>query len=252
MYKSTDGGGSWNPANTGLPADTYVSDLAIAPSNPAMLYAVTGEYWVYKSTDGGGSWNPANNGLTNLSVQTLAIDPSNPATLYAGTSYSGVYKFTSATECLFNWAGKNYPSLFAPAGSPTVVFDFYIYRHYSATNANLGVSWADDYVYYMGPDGYLQDEGPLSDWLPNAGCPVPATPPIECLFNWAESGYPALFAPAGSPTEVSGVYTYRRYSATDAYLGVSSADNHVYYKGPDGATQDEGQLSNWLFVASCL
>ena len=50
-----------------------------------------------------------------------------------------------------------------------------------------------------------------------------------CLFNWAESNYPALFAPAGAATETSGVYTYRFYSGTNAYLEVSSANGDVYY-----------------------
>ncbi len=56
----------------------------------------------------------------------------------------------------------------------------------------------------------------------------------ECLFNWAETNYPALFAPAGSSTAVFTPYAYRHYTATNAYLGVSSVDNHVYYEGPDG------------------
>jgi hypothetical protein len=74
------------------------------------------------------------------------------------------------TDCLFNWAEINYPSLFAPAGAPTSVLTVYIYRHYSATNAYLGVSSTDNHVYYMGSDGSLQDEGALSYWLPLAGC----------------------------------------------------------------------------------
>jgi len=74
---------------------------------------------------------------------------------------------------------------------------------------------------------------------------------IECLFTWAEGNYPDLFAPSGSFTEVSGVYNYRYYSATNAYMGVSSTDNHVYYMGPDGLLQNEGPLTNWLPMAGC-
>jgi hypothetical protein len=45
--------------------------------------------------------------------------------------------------------------------------------------------------------------------------------------------------------------SYRYYSATNAYLGVSSADNHVYYQAVDGRLQDEGLLSVWLPLAGC-
>jgi hypothetical protein len=170
IYKSTDGGGSWSPANNGLIARNVFA-LAIDPSNPAMLYAGTSA-GVFKSINGGGSWSPLNSGLPTTSVNTLAIDPSNPATLYAGTDGGGVFKFTrlDSIECLFNWAERNYPTLFAPAGFPTAVWSNYTYRYYSATNTYLGISSIDNHVYYMGPDGNSQNEGPLSDWLPKAGC----------------------------------------------------------------------------------
>jgi len=71
----------------------------------------------------------------------------------------------------------------------------------------------------------------------------PTSPEDECLFNWAEANFPPLFAPAGSPTATEAVYTYSHYSATKAYLGVSSVDNNVYYLGPDGKLQDVGPAS---------
>ncbi len=157
----------------------------------------------------------------------------------------------STDNCLFNWAEGNYPSLFVPAGSPTTVGTVYTYRYYPATNAYLGVSSVNNDVYYLGPDGNMHNEGPLSDWLNKAGCPVPAPPQIDCLFNWAEGNYPSLFAPAGSPTTVGTVYTYRYYSATNTNLAVSSADNHVYYQEPDGNLVHEGPISAWLPMAGC-
>jgi len=74
---------------------------------------------------------------------------------------------------------------------------------------------------------------------------------VECLFNWAEKIYPALFSSAGTPTGAWNGYTYRYYSSTNTYLGVSSADNHVFYIGSDGKWQDEGLLSYWLPSAAC-
>jgi imidazolonepropionase-like amidohydrolase len=74
---------------------------------------------------------------------------------------------------------------------------------------------------------------------------------IECLFNWAEGKYPDLFAPSGSPTTDSSDYSYRYYSATKAYMGVSTADKDVYYMGADAILQNEGPLSHWLPLAGC-
>jgi hypothetical protein len=75
--------------------------------------------------------------------------------------------------------------------------------------------------------------------------------PADCLFNWAESNYSQLFAQAGVASQTSGTYYYRYYQATTSYLGVSSADDHVYYKGPDGSLQDLGASSGWLTKAGC-
>ncbi|PTN13272.1 amidohydrolase family protein [Nitrosomonas aestuarii] len=75
---------------------------------------------------------------------------------------------------------------------------------------------------------------------------------LECFFAWAEGTYPNELAPTGASTEVSNAYSYRYYSSTNTYLGVSSADNHVYYmKAEDGLLQNAGPLSNWLPVSGC-
>lgn len=78
-----------------------------------------------------------------------------------------------------------------------------------------------------------------------------ALPPASCLFNWAETAYANLFAPATGYAQVLAPYTYRYYAKTNSYLGVSSADNHVYYLGPEGVLQDVGELSKWLATAKC-
>lgn len=80
-----------------------------------------------------------------------------------------------------------------------------------------------------------------------------ATPPnIECFLNWAQTFYPNLFSPSVPDLQFSSPYTYRYYSNTDTYLSVSSADDHVYYQGPDDVSpQDVGDLSAWLKEAGC-
>lgn len=83
----------------------------------------------------------------------------------------------------------------------------------------------------------------------------PVTPPLQpdCLFTWAERTYATLFAPAGAVSQTLAPYNYRHYSQTDAYLGTSSANNHVYYLGPASSYSlyDVGELSSWLTTAGC-
>jgi triacylglycerol lipase len=80
---------------------------------------------------------------------------------------------------------------------------------------------------------------------------APSLNTIDCLFNWAQSFNPGLFSPLVSGLQFSSPYTYRYYPYTNSYVGVSSADNHVYYLGPDGVLHDMGPLSAWLATSGC-
>ena len=94
MFKSTDAGDSWSPANTGLYI-TEIHAIAIDPASPQTIYAGTDGGGVFKSTDGGGSWSTANTGLTDTEINTLTIDPTSPQTIYAGTDGGGVFTSTN-------------------------------------------------------------------------------------------------------------------------------------------------------------
>jgi photosystem II stability/assembly factor-like uncharacterized protein len=66
VYKSTNGGATWNAANAGL-TDSSVITLAIDPLTPTTLYAANCQvndgsctaFRVSKSTNGGATWNAA-------------------------------------------------------------------------------------------------------------------------------------------------------------------------------------------------
>lgn len=113
VWKSTDGGTTWNALDDFLDA-LSIADIAINPRYPDSIYVATGDGYGYEvggdfwggtysagilvSPDGGLTWNPT--GITfaqdaNNIVQRLVINPQDPAIMLAGTRY-GLFRSTDA------------------------------------------------------------------------------------------------------------------------------------------------------------
>jgi len=128
VYKSIDAGASWAlSADATLTANVCVTGIAIDPSTPSTLYAISGST-VYKSLDSGASWASASTGLSNGSV--VLVDPTRPHVLYA-SGRGGVVQSIDAGE---SWQ---------PLGSPPGYGIFGL-----GENLLLGPSGAD--VVYVG------------------------------------------------------------------------------------------------------
>jgi photosystem II stability/assembly factor-like uncharacterized protein len=91
IFKSTNQGTSWTPVFDKVDAMMSIGDLAVAPSNPNIVWAGTGEAnnrqsssWgdgVYKSMDAGRTW--ANMGLReSRHVGRIIVHPTNPEIVY--------------------------------------------------------------------------------------------------------------------------------------------------------------------------
>ena len=102
-YVATASGGLWKTVNEGTTwepvfdqaASTAIGDVAIAPSNPEIVWVGTGEAnifrssqagcGVYKSADGGKTWQHM--GLTDTStIPRIIIHPENPDIVYVAAS----------------------------------------------------------------------------------------------------------------------------------------------------------------------
>ncbi|HEV7508880.1 MAG TPA: hypothetical protein VGS07_28650 [Thermoanaerobaculia bacterium] len=93
VFRSVDAGDSWKPSSRGLPPGP-VTALALAPSNPQILWAGAGRT-VFHSMNSGATWRPAA-GLPfgAGSVSSLAVAPGDPSTVWVGTLLHGVYRTT--------------------------------------------------------------------------------------------------------------------------------------------------------------
>ncbi len=91
IFKTTDGGIHWEPIFDGQPVSS-IGSLAIAPSDPNVIWAGTGEAWIrshisvgagiYKSTDAGKTWKLMGLEKTGR-IGHIAIDPKNPDVVLA-------------------------------------------------------------------------------------------------------------------------------------------------------------------------
>lgn len=89
IYKSKDGGKTWEKANGGLPSgDVGRIGLAMAPSDPEVLYAMVeandGKGGVFRSTNRGASWEKQSAYFTSGNYYTeIVVHPTDPNTIYS-------------------------------------------------------------------------------------------------------------------------------------------------------------------------
>jgi photosystem II stability/assembly factor-like uncharacterized protein len=91
VYKSLDGGGSWE--RVGLEASEHIGKILIDPRDSDVLYvAAQGPLWapggdrgLYKTDDGGRTWTAVLEVSENTGITDIAMDPRDPEVLYAAS-----------------------------------------------------------------------------------------------------------------------------------------------------------------------
>jgi hypothetical protein len=133
LWKSTDGGVHWKPIFDDQPTST-IGALAIAPSDPNVIYAGSGEAnirgnieignGIYKSTDAGKTWKHV--WKQEGQIGTVIVHPTNPDIAFAavlGHAFGsnlerGVYRTTDGGK---NWQRVLFKDI--DAGASDVCFD---------------------------------------------------------------------------------------------------------------------------------
>ncbi len=148
IYKSTDGGDTWNKLSTGLPHELFGrSNVAISAAKPDRIYALIEAKpgsGLYRSEDAGATWTLINSSGSLITrpfyYDTLGVDPNNADVVYVGDE--GWFKSTDG--------GKTFHTMPVPHGDNHDIWinpknsDYMIQSNDGGANVSLdgGRTWS--------------------------------------------------------------------------------------------------------------
>ncbi|MEO1402153.1 MAG: YCF48-related protein [Cyanobacteria bacterium J06635_1] len=89
VYKSVDGGESWQPVNKGLP-ELAITQIAVSPTHPDAVLAAGHNGHIFRSDNGGQGWSEVL--ATALPVSAIAFSPTQPEWVVAGDRQGHLYR----------------------------------------------------------------------------------------------------------------------------------------------------------------
>jgi len=171
IFKSTDGGSTWKQLKDGLPTEILQANLAIAPSNSNLVYAMvaptaangaSGPVGFYKSMDAGEHWTLAVNGADGKPRRTPDLRPLGrigggdlPTIVVDGKDENVVYSASTVMwrteDGGLNWSavrgapgGDDYQRIWVNPLRPEILIA--ISDQGAVISANRGVSWSNWYT----------------------------------------------------------------------------------------------------------
>ena len=199
LWKSVDGGQNWT-TNTDLLPNLGVSDIAIDPLNPNIMYIATGDrdagdtysYGVMKSIDGGETWNSTSltfNISNSYRGNRILINPNNTNVIIISLKKSGygyVYRSEDGGE---SWTqrleGPNIISMEFKIDNPNIIY---------------GVTTGSSKLWKSFDNGINWENVNSSVGLPNSGNNrgviglTPANPnTVYILYSASDDGYGGLY-----------------------------------------------------------
>ena len=132
IFKSVDGGQTWQKLTKGLPNDFVQAQLAIAPSNPRTLIAAVATLdagKLYRSDDAGENWTLATTDprpgarIGGGDLPVIRIDPKNPNVVYAASVVC--WKSTDGGKTWEGWrgapGGDDYQNVWINPNNPQII-----------------------------------------------------------------------------------------------------------------------------------
>lgn len=131
VYKSTDGGTTWNPTGTTITGGSSVmGEIYMHPSNSNILWVVSSE-GLFKTTNAGTSWTKTETGR----IKEIRLKPNNPDVIYLVQQAGATINLLKSTD-----GGDNFENINTLTNSGRTVIDVtaanpeYLYVLVSNTN----------------------------------------------------------------------------------------------------------------------
>jgi photosystem II stability/assembly factor-like uncharacterized protein len=186
IYRSTNGGTSWDPAAAGLPIGKTIRSLI---SFGAYVFAGTEGDGVYRSSDHGDTWAKTDTNNSLLAQQTVLTFCTKDNALYAGTG-NGIYKSTDSGATFQRMLNGFPPNINVYAWSLTASGGNVV----AAVTVLFSPSDALDGIFYSPDNG--------STWH-QATVPIEPTAVTAVASDGSSLAYAALF---GQSSSVKGLY----------------------------------------------
>src|SRR5437016_3327768 len=132
IFKSTDGGKTWNQLRQGLPEKIVQANLAVAPSSPKTLLASVKTLVasnIFRSEDGGESWVNITDdlrpsaGIGGGELPVVRFDPKNPAIVYSASVVC--WKSIDGGKTWDGWrgapGGDDYQNIWINPDNPNII-----------------------------------------------------------------------------------------------------------------------------------
>lgn len=243
IWKTTDGGDSYQPISEGLPYNG-ASNILVDYNNPNVLYASNGDHsgwWtystgIYKSVDAGVTWFPTglNWSLTqNVAVLSAAMDPQNPAVLLVAAS-NGLWRTADGGG---NWTKVRdgfYSDVEFRPGDGSVAYaalhDYWgVSQIYQSVNGGQNWSQRSDFSF---PHNWIRLSVSPAD---------PKLLSAVCIYDGNRKFYLS--------TDNGADLTYRSDCPESDILMCSPANPNVIYCGAVNAYRSNDQGASWVKIS---
>jgi photosystem II stability/assembly factor-like uncharacterized protein len=256
VYRSTDGGATWQRVSAGLPAGVAVAGMAADPSHQGTIYVATAK-GVYSTANRGGSW-VSQGPPTSIGSTSVVLAPGSTHLVLAGTAGDGIYASANGGA---TWAsiGPSQATIQAVATDPFTGSTIYAgtddgllistargrwaragLGHVSVQA--IGVSAADPQTLYAGTDqGVLLSRDGGATWM-RAGLRDLSVTTLVVGAQDAKSVYAASSNGGGLYRTTNGGKSWQRLAA-----GLSSANVFSLAFDPTDATIAYAGLDRGVF-----